>query len=155
MPLEVANGPRSLLPEALEVLKSKFSLLQEPLGAQKVKIHDFKRHLEQKTTKAMDKEDLMIDIHQAAKNGREVVMMVSGGEDDGFSVWRTGDGTEAVAVLKAFLKMPFKGRIKPNEAFDDWEDYVPDTDSAEIYGFSLEDGEVQICITGYVTATAP
>lgn len=90
----------------------------------------------------------MIDIHRAISDGREVVMMISGGDDDGFSVWRTGDGTEAVAVLEDFLKMPFKGRVKPSDAFDDWEEYVPDIDSAEIYGFSLEDGEVQICITG-------
>ena len=42
--------------------------------------------------------------------------------------------------------MPFLGRITPEKEFEGWEEYFDDVALAEIYGFELEDGMVQIAI---------
>ena len=45
--------------------------------------------------------------------------------------------------------MPFKGHIPISKAFKEWEDYFENLDEAEIYGFDLEDGEMQMAILDY------
>ena len=46
--------------------------------------------------------------------------------------------------------MPFIGQISTMEAFANWQKYYEDLSLAEIYGFKLEDGMVQMSIIDYL-----
>lgn len=78
-----------------------------------------------------------------------VVMILYNAADDNYVAMSNGYGIEFDEVLKSFCEMPFIGRVSPQDAFEIWNDYYDDVALAEIYGFQLEDGQVQISILDY------
>ena len=60
------------------------------------------------------------------------------------------DDLEAfVGILNAFQELPFTGRVYQEDVFDKGYEFLEDVEDAEIYGFELEDGSVQVAITPY------
>jgi hypothetical protein len=73
-------------------------------------------------------------------------------EKDEYITISNGYDAEFEDVLNAYCELPFLGRIKPQNAFEDWVEYYDDLSFSEIYGFELEDGIVQIAILDrYIT----
>ena len=63
-----------------------------------------------------------------------------------FSEYSNGYGIDFDEILSDFTEMPFIGHIPISKAFEEWQDYFENPDEAEIYGFELDDGEVQMAI---------
>jgi hypothetical protein len=90
--------------------------------------------------------NFLLDVRAAVKRNQVVVMLLYNAEEDKCLAMSNGYGIEFDEVLKTFCEMPFLGRITPKNAFEGWEEYFDDVALAEIYGFELEDGMVQIAI---------
>lgn len=98
--------------------------------------------------------NFLLDVRAAVKRNQVVVMILYNSEEDEYITMSNGYDTEFDDVLKSFCEMPFLGRIKPQDAFKKWEEYYDDVALAEIYGFELEDGLVQIAILdSYIPAS--
>lgn len=97
----------------------------------------------------MTKEDFILDVREAVKRNQVVLIMIHSTETDEFGIWSNAEGCEFDSILSALVEMPFTGRVSSTEAFEEWEEYVEDTALAEIYGFELEDGSVQMSILEY------
>ena len=95
------------------------------------------------------KEDFLLDVRAAIKRNQVVVMMLYNSETDEFCELSNGYGIEFDDMLSKFLEMPFIGHIPISKAFEEWQDYFENPDEAEIYGFELEDGEMQMAILEY------
>lgn len=93
--------------------------------------------------------DFLLEVRSAVKRNQVVVIILYGAEEDDYVAMSNGYGIEFDEVLKSFCKMPFVGRISPQDAFERWDDYYDDVALAEIYGFELEDGLMQISILDY------
>ena len=93
--------------------------------------------------------NFMLEVRAAVKRNQVVIMILYNSEEDEYFTMSNGYGIEFDDVLKTFCEMPFLGRITPENAFEDWEEYFDDVALAEIYGFKLEDGMVQIAILEY------
>ena len=92
------------------------------------------------------KEDFLLDVRAAIKENRVVIMMLYNAETDDFCVLSNGYGIGFDDMLAEFMEMPFIGHIPISKAFEEWQDYFESPDEAEIYGFELEDGEMQMAI---------
>ena len=96
--------------------------------------------------------NFLLDVWAAVKRNQVVVMILYNSEEDRYDILRNGLFSDFDDVLKSFSEMPFLGRIQPQDIFKDWKGYFDDVASAEIYGFELEDGMVQIAILDrYIT----
>lgn len=93
--------------------------------------------------------DFLLEVRTAIKRNQVVVMILYSAADDDYVAMSNGYGIEIDEVLKFFCEMPFIGRVSPQDAFERWNDYYDDVESAEIYGFQLDDGQVQISILDY------
>jgi hypothetical protein len=93
--------------------------------------------------------DFLLEVRSAVKRNQVVVMILYNSEEDEYFTMSNGYDIEFDDVLKSFCEMPFLGRISPQDAFEGWEEYFDDVALAEIYGFELEDGMVQIAILDY------
>ena len=98
--------------------------------------------------------NFLLDVRAAVKRNQVVVMILYNSEKDDYLIMRNGLFSDFDDVLKSFCEMPFLGRIKPDDAFKGWDAYFDDVALAEIYGFELEDGSVQIAILdSYISAS--
>lgn len=95
------------------------------------------------------KEDFLLDVREAIKRNQVVMMMLYNSETGDFSEYSNGYGIDFDEMLVDFMEMPFIGHIPVQKAFKEWGDYFENLDEAEIYGFELEDGEVQMAILEY------
>ena len=93
--------------------------------------------------------NFLLEVRAAVKRNQVVVMILYNSEEDEYLTMSNGYDTDFDDVLQSFCEMPFLGRIKPQDAFKEWEEYFDDVALAEIYGFELEDGLVQIAILEY------
>lgn len=93
--------------------------------------------------------DFLLEVRDAVKRNQVVLIIMHNDETDEFSVWNNADGCNFDDILSCFCEMPFLGRIKPEDAFEEWEEYIDDVALTEIFGFKLEDGQVQIAILDY------
>ena len=93
--------------------------------------------------------DFLLDVRAAVKRNQVVMMILYNAEEDEYLAMSNGYGIEFDEVLKSFCEMPFIGRVSPQDAFDRWNEYYDDVALVEIYGFELEDGQVQISILDY------
>ena len=92
------------------------------------------------------KEDFLLDFRAAIKRNQVVLMMLHNTETGEFSEYSNGYGIDFDEILSDFTEMPFIGHIPISKAFEEWQDYFENPDEAEIYGFELDDGEVQMAI---------
>ena len=98
--------------------------------------------------------NFLLDVRAAVKRNQVVVMILYNSEKDDYLIMRNGLFSDFDDVLESFCEMPFLGRITPEDAFKGWDAYVDDVALAEIYGFELEDGMVQITILdSYIPAS--
>ena len=95
------------------------------------------------------KEDFLLDVREAIKRNQVVLMMLYNSETDEFCEMSNGYGIDFDEMLSEFLEMPFIGHIPISKAFEEWQDYFENPDEAEIYGFELDDGEMQMAILDY------
>lgn len=93
--------------------------------------------------------NFLLEVRAAVKRNQVIVMILYNSEEDEYLTMSNGYGIEFDDALNAFCEMPFLGRIAPEDVFEDWEEYFDDFALAEIYGFELEDGIVQIAILDY------
>ena len=91
----------------------------------------------------------LLSIRSAVKNNQVVIIILYDSNNDEYTTVCNNYGIDFDEVLAEFNEMPFVGRISPQDAFDKWGDYYDDPAIAEIYGFELEDGKVQISILDY------
>lgn len=98
---------------------------------------------------AEQKIDFLLAVRAAVKRNQVVIIILYNSEDDEYCVVSNGYGIDFDEVLSSFNEMPFLGRISTTDAFDNWHDYYDDLALAEIYGFELEDGMVQMSILDY------
>lgn len=90
--------------------------------------------------------NFLLDVRVAVKRNQVVVIILYNSDENEYLTMSNGYGIEFDDVLKSFCEMPFLGRITPEKVFEGWEEYFDDVALAEIYGFELEDGMVQIAI---------
>lgn len=96
--------------------------------------------------------NFLLDLRAALKRNQLVVMILYNSEKNEYLTLINGYDAEFDDVLNAYCELPFLGRIKTEDAFKDWSIYYDDVALAEIYGFELEDGMVQIAILDrYIT----
>lgn len=96
--------------------------------------------------------NFLLDLREALKSNQLVIMILHNSEKNEYLTLINGYDAEFDDVLNAYCKLPFLGRIKPQDAFEDWREYCDDVTLAEVYGFELEDGMVQIAILdSYIT----
>ena len=95
------------------------------------------------------KEDFLLDVRAAIKRNQVVVMMLYNSETDEFCEMSNVYGIDFDEMLADFMEMPFIGHIPVSKAFEEWQDYFENPDEAEIYGFELDDGEMQMAILEY------
>lgn len=95
------------------------------------------------------RDNFLLDVRAAIKRNQVVMMILYNDEDDEYAVFSNSYGQDFDKVLSVFLKLPFLGRVRFQDAFEQWEDFFDDVALAEIYGFELEDGMVQIAILEY------
>lgn len=95
------------------------------------------------------KEDFLLDVRAAIKRNQVVMMMLYNSETDELVEYSNGYGIGFDDMLAAIMEMPFIGHIPVQKAFEEWKDYFENPDEAEIYGFELEDGEMQMAILDY------
>lgn len=95
------------------------------------------------------KENFLLDVRAAIKRNQVVMMMLYNSETGDFAELSNGYGIEFDDMIVKFMEMPFIGHIPVQRAFKEWEDYYENPDEAEIYGFELDDGEVQMAILEY------
>ena len=93
--------------------------------------------------------NFLLDVRAAVKRNQVVVMILYNSDEDEYLTMSNGYDIEFDEVLKSFCEMPFLGRITPEKVFEGWEEYFDDVALAEIFGFELEDGMVQIAILEY------
>lgn len=93
--------------------------------------------------------DFLLEVRSAVKRNQVVIMILYNSELDEYCVVSNGYGIDIDDVLSSFNEMPFLGRIKVEDAFENWNEYYDDLALAEIYGFELEDGLVQMAILDY------
>lgn len=92
------------------------------------------------------KSDFLLDLRDAIDKKQKVVLIMWSHEDDEWLSLMPGDKTESNDILNTLSSLPFLGKMSPDDVFKMWEEYYDDTVLAEVYGFELEDGEVQISI---------
>lgn len=90
--------------------------------------------------------NFLLDVRAAMKRKQVVVMILYNSEEDEYYIMRNDYCTDFDDTIKTFCELPFLGRVSPEDAFGDWDEYFDDVALAEIYGFELEDGMVQIAI---------
>lgn len=95
------------------------------------------------------KEDFLLDVRAAIKRNQVVMMMLYNSETGDFAEYSNGFGIDFDEMLASFMEMPFIGHIPVSKAFVEWKDYFDNLDEAEIYGFELDDGEMQMAILDY------
>lgn len=95
------------------------------------------------------KEDFLLDVRAAIKRNQAVKIMLYNSETGDFGELSNGYGIDFDDMLAKLLEMPFIGYIPISEAFEEWKDYFENPDEAEIYGFELDDGEMQMAILEY------
>ena len=95
------------------------------------------------------KEDFLLDVRAAIKRNQVVLMMLHNTETGELSELSNGYGIDFDEILADFMEMPFLGHIPVSKAFEEWKDYFENLDEAEIYGFELEDGILQMAILDY------
>lgn len=93
--------------------------------------------------------NFLLDVRAAVKNNQVVVIMAYNSEEDEYFTMSNKQGMDIDDTLNTFCELPLLGRISPMDAFKGWEEYFDDVAFAEIFGFELEDGLVQIAIPGY------
>lgn len=93
--------------------------------------------------------NFLLEVRAAVKRNQVVVMILYNSEEDEYLTMSNGYDIEFDEVLKTFCEMPFLGRISPADVFEEWDEYFDDRALAEIYGFELEDGQVQIAILDF------
>lgn len=99
--------------------------------------------------KEEQRNDFLLEVRAAIKRNQVVVMILHNAEEDKYAVYSNGYDANFEDIVKAFCEMPFLGRVKPLDIFEQWEDYFDDPALGEIYGFELEDGMVQMAILEY------
>jgi hypothetical protein len=90
--------------------------------------------------------DFLLEVRNAIVQKKNVVLMMYNSEDGDWCVMSPGEETGWNALLEPLCKLPFLGRIQPKDAFGMWEEYYEDVALANIYGFELDDGLVQVSI---------
>lgn len=93
--------------------------------------------------------NFLLEVRAAVKRNQVVVMILYNSDEDEYLTMSNGYGIEFDDVLKSFCEMPFLGRLSSQDVFDGWDEYYDDVALAEIYGFELENGLVQIAILDY------
>ena len=99
--------------------------------------------------KQEQKINFLLAVRSAVKSNQVVIIILYDSQNDEYTTVCNNYGIDFDEVLAEFSDMPFIGRISPQDAFDKWGDYYDDPALAEIYGFELEDGKVQISILDY------
>jgi hypothetical protein len=95
------------------------------------------------------RDNFLLDVRDAIKRNQVVMIILYNDENDEYAVFSNTYGQDFDEVLSGFLKLPILGRVSPQDAFEQWEDYFDDVALAEIYGFELEDGMAQMAILEY------
>ena len=99
--------------------------------------------------KEEQRNNFILEVRSAIKRNQVVVMILYNAEEDKYAVFSNSYDANFDDIIKAFLEMPFLGRVDPLDIFEQWEDYFDDPALGEIYGFELEDGMVQMAILEY------
>lgn len=90
-------------------------------------------------------------VREAVGNNQMTFIMFYDPEKDSYTTLSNSYGLDFDKVMSMFYDMPFLGRMTPDDAFDEWKYYYEDVALAEIYGFELNGGTVQLSIAdGYV-----
>lgn len=100
------------------------------------------------------KEDFLLDVRAAIKRNQVVMMLLYNSETGDLVEYSNGYDIDFDEALASFVDMPFIGHIPIQKAFKEWGDYFENPDEAEIYGFELDDGEVQMAILEYYIKNA-
>ena len=96
--------------------------------------------------------NFLLDVWAAIKKNQVVVIILHSSEIGHYYITRNDNVTDIDDMLKSLCEIPFLGRISPENAFGEWEDYFDDVTLAEIYGFELEGDMAQITILDkYIT----
>ena len=90
--------------------------------------------------------DFLLEVRNAIIQKKNIILMTNNSDDGNWCVMSPGEETELNALLEPLCKLPFLGRIQPKDAFGMWEEYYEDVALADIYGFELDDGLVQVSI---------
>lgn len=93
--------------------------------------------------------NFLLEVRAAIKRNQVVVIILYNADEDEYLEASNGYDTRFDDIIKSFCEIPFLGRISPQDAFESWEKYFDDVALAEIYGFELEDGSVQVAILEY------
>jgi hypothetical protein len=92
------------------------------------------------------KNNFLLDVWAAMRRNQVVVMILYNAEENEYFIMRNDFCTDFDDTIKTFCELPFLGKISPQDTFEDWDEYFDDVALADIYGFELEDGQVQIAI---------
>ena len=90
--------------------------------------------------------NFLLDVWAAMRRNQVVVIIVYNSEENDYFIMSNKHCTDFDETVKTFCELPFLGKISPQDTFEDWGEYFDDVALAEIYGFELEDGMVQIAI---------
>ena len=90
--------------------------------------------------------DFLLEVRNAIVQKKNVILMMYNSDDGDWCVMSPSEEGELNALLEPLCKLPFLGRIRPKDAFGMWEENYEDVALADIYGFELDDGVVQVSI---------
>lgn len=93
-----------------------------------------------------ERDNFMLDVRSALERKQEVVMVIYNPVREEYFTLINSYDAEFDDVLKSCCELPFRGRVKPQDAFKDWSGYFDDMALAKIYGFEYKDGMIQIAI---------
>lgn len=97
----------------------------------------------------MTKEDFLIDIAEAGKSGKAVVIVTEGTDENGelsVSTFVASGSTDTKELATGFSQIDWTGRVPVDEVWGEWQRFYDTPEDAEVYGFDLEDGKVQVGI---------
>ena len=96
------------------------------------------------------KDDYLIELYQAVEQRKQILIMMYCEDTEEMEIITNSDDIDdCKGILNAFQELPFTGRVYQEDVFDKWYEFLEDVKNAEIYGFELEDGSVQVAITPY------
>ncbi|MBR5687679.1 MAG: hypothetical protein IKX36_06950 [Prevotella sp.] len=95
--------------------------------------------------------DFLLSLREAVNNNQMTVIMFFDPDSGECTSLINNYGVDFENVKGGFNQLTFIGRISTDEAFEGWNYYYEDVALAEIYGFELANGTVQMSILdGYV-----
>lgn len=101
----------------------------------------------------MTQEDFALDIINANKKGKAVVFVIESSDGE-VEVWTNSDRANFVGMASMLLQTKWTGRVPASEVWGEWQHFYDSPDEAEVYGYELEDGVIQVGILDISIAEA-